>query len=225
MNDSEVTDPIDFLIHCSLREISLLENMNQNCLSKWIHDTDDDEYNEFDYNRSDSMTLNNETNTGVHQRNKYINTTDNSSKMDIDKTDTEFHFNLAETNLERTMLRTHMSRKFLENKLTSGSVNGNKSLSKNMDTESVVSKKQNNLNRDIGIGDSKSYKFQKTITKYGDFFNGKRSDLTAEVEASRNHLKMLGICLKNKKLGFEQKNFAIRDRCQVVCRNEKALTA
>merc|ERR1712232_474178 len=166
-------------IHCSLGDISLLENMNQNCLSKWIHDTDDDEYNEFDYNRSDSMTLNNETNTGVHQRNKYINTTDYSSKIDIDKTDTEFHFNLAETN----------------------------------------------LNRDIGIGDSKSYKFQKTITKYGDFFNGKRSDLTAEVEASRNHLKMLGICLKNKKLGFEQKNFAIRDCCQVVCRNEKALTA
>jgi len=220
-----IDDDFEFLVQCPLKDISHLEEMNLSCLSKWIYDTDDDESNvsvnmndleewfenEFDCEENDCMYQKDIENPNEDISN--IQAT-NCFKMNVGKIDTGHHINIIEKNLKMSMIRTQMSRRFLQNRLNS-----------------IVSKKKDDssskyLGKDESDGSSKQKStFQKTILKYEGFFNGKRSDLTTEVEASRNHLKTLGISFQHKDLEFRQKNVVVHNGSRIICRNQNAMMA
>jgi len=221
---SEVTniiEPLDFLVQCSLQEILLLETLDPNCISEQISNTTDNEsmlsidiedleewldesYAEEDYNElkglqeclgslqkstmSQQAICPNLKSTSVTDSNFRVNTqqinlTEKSKEINLilpKKVAIDKQMNFIQNNLERSMLKTQMSRQHLYktgniNKTHIGCRKTNNSFQKVMDSRKsleVVDKIRN-------------------MTRIG-FFSGKRKTLTNELELSRNHLKNYG---------------------------------
>lgn len=222
---------LELLVDCSLQELSFLEKLDPTYLSELIHGTTDDddlsinvdeleEWLDATFVYKDGNYLSNEDGISCSEipRNDIVN--NDTCHNDNEKADTiktnfqQSHFNgsyleenktqqkisAMQTNLEMTMMKTQLSQKVLNDRTKNFSPSINDTYS--VPTSIFNNSKRKSLSDDIN--DIKTIQnYHRKIYKYSYFFVGKQNSLTRDVEASRNHLKMLGISLRNMELREE----------------------
>lgn len=219
---------LELLVDCSLQELSFLEKLDPTYLSELIHGTTDDDNDDLSINvdeleewldatfvYKDGNYLSNEddiscseipnndivNNDSCHNDNEKADKKTNFQQSHyngsyLEENNTQQKLSAMQTNLEMTMMKTQLSQKVLNDRT--------KNFSPSNDTYSLPSifntSKRKSLSDDIN--DIKTIQnYHRKIYKYSYFFVGKQNSLTRDVEASRNHLKMLGISLRNMGLG------------------------
>merc|ERR1712194_464915 len=181
---TSIIDPLDFLAHCSLDEFLTIEDLDHDYISEQINKIDSEDLKESlektyikdKYIRLEDLLecLENVQNTNLKE------TTKDFESFLLEKDNIDKQMNFIQSNLEKSMLETHMSCQCLCKTNKMDSIFDAHHKTKNLFDNSINSRKS-----------LKIFDEARAVTCI-DFFSGKRKTLTNELEMSRHHLKNYG---------------------------------